>query len=188
MKYIALVLLVLATMAIACSNGPTPTPVVIVVTATPRPTVPMPSKEPNYSVPGDAGRHIRLLENLGWTREPEQDCTEDRTCMAIASPDECGYLLLYFNPTTGVEDGFSYGIDFESDWCPAGDVMAETQFDALVAIDAIDAGMWLGEMSETGQLPDGPGEVSGECGAWKCQFAMDAELFGVLSVIYHLGG
>lgn len=179
MKYIALVLLVLAAMAVSCSNSPTPSPVVIVVTATPF---------PSHDIPGIAGRHIRSLEDLGWTREPVQDCTDGTTCVAIGSPDECGYLLLYFNASTGVEDGFSYGIDFESDWCPDGDVMANTQFDALMAIDAMDAGMWLGEMSDTGQLPDGPGTVEGDCGKGSCQFSLDSELFGVLSVIYHLGG
>lgn len=184
MKYIVLVLLVLSVAVVGCSNGPTPTPIVIVVTATPRPTVALTTKQVSDGVPGIAGGHIRGLLNLGWTRETAQDCS-DGTCMALASPDECGYLLLYFDPATGVEDGFSYGIDFESDWCPDGDVMAETQYDAFEVMDCLEVGYWLGEQSDLGTMPETIGEsIGGACGSWECNFTLAEDLFGIIAVHY----
>jgi len=188
MRNALFVLAVLALAVVACGGGPPPTPVTVYVpvTVTPRPPTPLPLVKSHDGYPGVAGSHVRAVTALGWHEEHPQECSSG-DCAAILDWDGCSYLMLYFDPNTGVEDGFAYGIDFSDD-CPAdGGELADRQDDALTTIDAYAAGLWIGEKSATKELPDGPGEVEGACGQngrWVCKFSMDEDLFGILNVWY----
>lgn len=193
MRNVWFVLAALALVAVACGGGPAPTPVTVYVpvTVTPKPQtlggVPVAPRPEGRDYPGSVvDGHVRGLVLSGWYVVLPNAC-DGTDCVALEN-GRCSYMMLYFNPKTGVEDGFTFMSDFNmrNESCPSGEGMAQDQMDALDILEAWDAELWLGKMSSDDGLPAEPGDppVGGTCGAWTCVFELDDDVMGVLNVYY----